>query len=394
MVTASTSVAPGTAPATSVSPTSRRMLRSGRGPAIVGGLVLLGALVIAWATSGGRVGFLDPDAVSPTGSKAVAEVLRDQGVEVIRAAGIAEATQAGPGDSLLLSFPDLLTVEQARELASTDADLIVVGASREDIVSALAPGLSTLPGERPKVRDPSCDLGAAVRAGNALTGGTAYSVAPGTLDAVGCYPVAGNATVVQITVDGQRIVFLGFSGPLENDLLAQDGNAALALGLLGANPRLVWQMSSPDDFPIEEQATFWELVPVWFIAALLQVAFAVLLIALWRGRRLGPVVVEPLPVVVRAAEAAEGRGRMYQRAGARDLAAERLRSATRDRLGPLVGLSRRADPVSLATAVVSRTGRTGPEVQGLLYGGPPPDDAALVRLADDLDALERQVRHP
>jgi hypothetical protein len=33
-------------------------------------------------------------------------------------------------------------------------------------------------------------------------------------------------------------------------------------------------------------------------------------------------------------------------------------------------------------------------VHALLYGGPPPDDAALVRLADDLDALERQVRHP
>lgn len=34
------------------------------------------------------------------------------------------------------------------------------------------------------------------------------------------------------------------------------------------------------------------------------------------------------------------------------------------------------------------------ELRGLLYGPPPTDDAALLRLADDLDALERQVRQP
>jgi len=45
-------------------------------------------------------------------------------------------------------------------------------------------------------------------------------------------------------------------------------------------------------------------------------------------------------------------------------------------------------------AVASRTRRTPPEVAALLYGAAPPDDAALVRLADDLDALEREVRRP
>jgi hypothetical protein len=33
-------------------------------------------------------------------------------------------------------------------------------------------------------------------------------------------------------------------------------------------------------------------------------------------------------------------------------------------------------------------------VGSLLYGAAPADDAALVRLADDLDALEREVRRP
>ena len=44
--------------------------------------------------------------------------------------------------------------------------------------------------------------------------------------------------------------------------------------------------------------------------------------------------------------------------------------------------------------VADRTGRPAPEVLALLDHPAPADDAALVRLADDLDALERQVRHP
>ena len=119
---------------TGVSPTGRGLVRSGRGPVLVGALVLLGALVIAIASSGGRVGYLDPDAVSPAGSRAVAEVLRGQGVEVVRAVGIAAATEAGPGDTLVIPVPDALTVRQIDELASTGADLVVVGASRDDIV--------------------------------------------------------------------------------------------------------------------------------------------------------------------------------------------------------------------------------------------------------------------
>ena len=98
---------------------------------------------------------------------------------------------------------------------------------------------------------------------------------------------------------------------------------------------------------------------------------------------------------MRAAEATEGRGRLYRRAGARDVAAASgCAAATRDRIVPLVGLSRRADPAALVDVVAGRTGTPAPDVHALLYGGPPPDDAALVRLADDLDTLERQVRHP
>ena len=74
----------------------------------------------------------------------------------------------------------------------------------------------------------------------------------------------------------------------------------------------------------------------------------VLLAALWQGRRLGPLVAEQLPVVVRASETVEGRGRLYRSRRARDRAADALRTATLQRMLPRLGLG-----AARATAVVA-----------------------------------------
>ncbi|MCU7824511.1 DUF4350 domain-containing protein, partial [Kitasatospora sp. DSM 101779] len=92
-----------------------------------------------------------------------------------------------------------------------------------------------------------------------------------------------------------------------------------------------------------------------------------------------------------------GRARLYRRANARGHAADALRRAVRHRLAPVLGVPVAAgepDPAALCAAAAGRLGRPSADLQALLYGGPPTDDAALLRLSDDLDALERQVRQP
>jgi hypothetical protein len=110
-------------------------------------------------------------------------------------------------------------------------------------------------------------------------------------------------------------------------------------------------------------------------------------LALWRARRLGRVVTEPLPVVVRAAEAVEGRSRLYRAAGARGPAAEALRAATVDRLVRRVGAAPAGPGRARGPGRRAHRRRPGHGAR-LLYGGAPEDDAALVRLADDLHVLE------
>jgi hypothetical protein len=190
-------------------------------------------------------------------------------------------------------------------------------------------------------------------------------------------------------------VLLGSAVASTNDKLDEQGNAALGVILLGQHPRLVWLL--PDAVPAAapgEDRGVWSLLPRRTKLALLALIGAVALAALWRARRLGPIVEEPLPVVVRSAEAVEGRARLYRVAAARGQAGESLRAGLRERLRPSLGLPADSRPEQLVDAAAARTSRAPGEVAGLLYGPAPADDAALVRLADDLDALDREVRRP
>ena len=117
--------------------------------------------------------------------------------------------------------------------------------------------------------------------------------------------------------------------------------------------------------------SIWALFPPWAQRAFWWLLVVGVLLALWRGRRLGPVVTEPLPVVVRSAEVVEGHGRLYRRAGARERAAELLRAGHRDPAGaPRLGLDRRA-----GAGRGRRAGCTGRRV--LLGGAARPTTSAL-----------------
>ena len=92
----------------------------------------------------------------------------------------------------------------------------------------------------------------------------------------------------------------------------------------------------------------------WVIA---QLAVVVLVTILWRARRFGRLVPEPLPVVVRAAETQEGRARLYRQASARGRAAATLRTTTLRRLAARLAAPAGTTPDQLVTLVAQATGR-------------------------------------
>jgi Domain of unknown function (DUF4350) len=381
-------------PGTSLDPTTRTRLASLRRPALVVGLAVLVAVIIGIGGGAGSGGYLDPAAATPPGARALRVLLEGQGVTVTTVTSSQAALAlAGPGDTLLVVTPFDASPGQLAQLAQSRADLVLVDPTPA-VLARLAPWLEEVAPAPVQLRDPVCDLPAAVRAGRAVTGGVSFTeVAVGGLAASMCYAVNGTATVAQATLgSGRTVTVVGSGVAFTNDQLATEGDAALALNLLGAHPRLVWYVAANTLSDSSGTRPLGDLLPPWVHPVELQLALAVLALALSQGRRFGPVVTEHLPVVVRAAETAEGRARLYRRAGARGRAAQNLRAASAARIVPLVGHHRGADRGAVTSAVASRTGRTASEVAAVLYGAAPADDAALVRLADELDTLERMVR--
>ncbi|MFH8472715.1 DUF4350 domain-containing protein [Streptomyces sp. NPDC018000] len=369
-------------------------------------LVLLAAgITLATVRSGDQHGRLDPRSADRHGSRAIAELLKERGVSVHVVTTLDEATtRVGPETTLLVASPNLLTPHQQSELrATTDhsAGRTVLLAAGPPSVGTLVPGVRAESAGPVATRAPQCSLPAARKAGDVETGGFHY--ASDGLDTTACFPSDGLPTLLLVEQGAGDTVLLGSPDLLHNERLGKQGNASLALQLLGSRPHLVWYLPSLADTSAaaegsgdgsDDDRSFVDLIPRGWLWGTLQLALAAVLAAIWRARRLGPLVVERLPVAIRASESTEGRARLYRRANARDRAADSLRAATRTRIAPLIGVSpRNADsPATLIPAVSACLSTTGNDLQTLLFGPTPSDDAALVHLADQLDALEREVR--
>ncbi|MDQ0581405.1 DUF4350 domain-containing protein [Streptomyces rishiriensis] len=393
-----------TLPSTSASPTALRLWTRARGIALALALLLAGAVTLAALQSDARHGALDPRSAGPYGSRATAELLAARGVSTRVVTTLAEARAAArPDTTLLVASPDLLAERQQRDLHSAIAGSggrTVLVAPSGWSVGTLAPGVTADPANsRGSALSPDCALPAARRAGTAETGGIRYTTR--RLDADECYPSERLATVLRIpdTSGAGDTVVLGAPDILYNDRLDEQGNASLALQLLGSHSHLVWYLPSLSDTAAtdpDDEKGFFDLLPSGWVWGTLQLFVAAALAALWRARRFGPLVPERLPVAIRASETVEGRARLYRKANARDRAAAALRSTTRTRLAPLLGVpvTQAHTPEALVPALSAHLHGDGQPLHALLFGPPPSDDAALIALADQLDTLEREVRRP
>jgi len=360
-------------------------------------LVVVGAAIVIGVLNqppGGS--YLDPGSTAGNGSHALADVLTGLGHQVITVTSAGSAVSAvSAGTTLVITSPARLSRPELAALAKVPASVLLVGPDSAAL-AAFGGDLRIALSGVPVANTPAaCTLQAAVLAGTADMGGTTLMV-PGRLarEIQQCYPVGGHPSLVQLTLHRRLVTVLGSGAPLTNGALASQGNAALAIDLL-PHHRIVWLVPSASapaaaTGPARPRS-FYSLVPLGAYLVAIQLAVALLLAVLWRARRLGPLVAEPLPVVVRAAETVEGHARLYQSRRARARAADALRQGVISRLSPLTGLPATASQDTVAAALATRSARTPARVGELLYGPAPESDRALVELARDLDTFEREV---
>ncbi|MEN3309979.1 MAG: hypothetical protein V7603_6181 [Micromonosporaceae bacterium] len=381
--------------------------------------------------------YLNPDSGAAIGGRSLADRLRGDGVRIERVTRSSDALLlAHQGDAtLFVPAPSLMHPFYLRmlKLLPESTRVVLVAPSGLTLDRGLLPAAALGTRWATATAAPGCALPEAVTAGRAAIAGTRYRVdaRSGTLR---CYAGA----LVGLRVGPATVLLAGANEPFRNDRIGEYHNAALATGLLRTRQKLIWldlhrpeprpgfagnadpgaappslgDAGSPDpDFPIQVPRSgdagaggdpggtaggaspnpFWSIFPGWMWAALGLLGLIAVILALASGRRLGPPVGEPLPVVVPAAETVAGRGRLYRRAKARGPALFALRAAALHRLLPAFGLPADAPATAVVQAVSVRTGRAAPEVESILYGPDPDNDEALVRAVDDLDTLVYQA---
>lgn len=374
-------------------------LKRARGWLVLGALLVIAVVIGAVSAGTGVQQPLSPDNASPVGARAAAEVLSRSGVDVIRAESLEDAVDAlqGPNDTLLLHDPNSwLTSEQLATLGGGLANRTVLVEPSLSILTELAEGIRSagvVPAELEEPLRAACDNPDARAASSVSAGGFSYR------GDVTCFPLpqgeGGNPAGSYATTGDGTVAVLGNGEIISNGLIDEHGNAALTLRVLGSTSTLVWYQPTQNDLATTSGPPDpLSLLPGFVNPLMLWLLLTALLAILWRGRRLGPLVTEPLPVVVRSAETAAGRARLYQDAGAVEHAAEMLRAGSLTRLAAALRLPPSSPRATVVAAVARKTNREFAELDGFLNSYTPHSDAQLVQWSQELEKLEQEIRRP
>ncbi|MFD6697491.1 MULTISPECIES: DUF4350 domain-containing protein [unclassified Microbacterium] len=364
------------------------------------GWVLVVALVLVVAAAGllltssspAQRDALDPERPGPGGMQALAQILRQQGVtvEVVRSHADA-AARLDDETTLVMSDPSPLTDAAVSQLVDAAHDVVLISPSSR-MLRMLDLGAYAFTSSPARVRA-GCDVPAFAHVGT-IAPGQLFLPDPGV---TACFGDAAEGAAVLIAEgdDGRHAIVDG-AALFTNEHLAENGNAALGLALLGARPHVVWYVPSYDDSDrtdIDVPKSLADLTPGWVTPVIVLGMITALLAAVWRGRRFGPLVSETLPVTVRASETMLGRARLTAKAADAAHAADALRAGTLSRLAAHLGLAARADPSAVADSAADRIRVDRADCRALLTGPLPGSDAELVPYARRLAELETAVEN-
>ena len=369
-------------------------------PLVVVGVLLTATLAMTLLSPSGHGNTDDLDPANPgySGAQGLAHVLSDHGVAVtvVRSQReLLDETVAGTS-TVVITHTLRLSARTARAAlahAAPAASVILLDPDPEVTKGMGLPVDSHIANlTRLTAACTGAEVGADFRLAQA---GRAYTATGVDSGATTCFPDKSDGGGAMVSLPGAAgrppVILLGDDTLISNGTILDSDNAAIALHLFGKTDHLIWYVPSLADVAPSESSSR-SIAPAWFAPGLAVAVSAVVFLCLWRGRRLGRLVTEPLPVIVRAVETTESRGRMYRKSRDRARALAVLQLATRRRLTAYLGLSASSAVSGVAAAAAAVSGRSYHDVLTLLSSTAVHDDSSLLELSNNLIALEKEVR--
>jgi hypothetical protein len=352
------------------------------------GLCVAGALLLAALLGGppGRDGPpLYPRSDGPLGTSALVSLLRGLGADVELSVGL-----PGPNDEVALVLRDRLDDAQAAELRDwvrQGGTLVITDPMQGRTPPVVDQGV--IPDTGP-IAPGSCSIPALSSVGE-VEGGAAVRFDALASDQI-CFGDRRDGAFVVTHADGAgEIVAVGGAAFLTNDLLDERDNAVLAATLLAPSEHTTVRFV---DAPIPAgggDKTLGDLVPGGVKRALVQLALAFVVYALWRAIRLGQPVREDQPVELAGSELVGAVGRLLSRTNEPGAAAETLRAGLRRSLRTRLGVPVDAPVATLAEITAARTGANVEDVLVAIDERPVTSDAELVAVARAVASIHEEA---
>ncbi|MBX3104631.1 MAG: DUF4350 domain-containing protein [Microbacteriaceae bacterium] len=376
-------------------PTLKGRLRSARFWLILSGAILaLVALMFLMLRPSYPDAKLSAESPTPQGSKALAEVLKSQGVEVVAANSMKQVREFSnsPSDTTIFLYDpnSFLSGLKLRELTRV-ADVIVVMNPTFNQMLTLTPEVAAA-GKVSGSSSASCDFRPATQAETVTIDGYGFRLISPNDDSEVCFPSQdGTYSLIKLKELDTTVIVLGTVSAFTNQEISKDGNAALAIGTLGSRSRLIWMLPSITESDLG-YAQLSDLAPKW-ITPLIAFSLIVFVTAgIWRGRRFGRLVPENLPVFVPASETVEGRARLYAASSAKLRALDSLRIGTISRLSKLCGLTNSATIDEVLSEVARLTKIPIAELNSLFLDLSPEGEKQLIQLSERLLEIEARTK--
>ncbi|GAA1226789.1 DUF4350 domain-containing protein [Rhodoglobus aureus] len=364
---------------------------------IIAALFLLSVAIVSLNLVGTSVEGppLDPTSPHESGTQALAEVLRQQGVDVIVTTSLDDTRDAlAESDDSTLFFSNLggyLSDDQTVE-ASGLASTVILAEPGSEALHAVAPEVANA-GTRVGTIAAECSSPLAPKAPEITAGPSSLRIIDADAEATGCYGSEDlGYGLIALDRGTTQLLLLGATTALTNGDITTADNAAFALRMLGQHETLVWYTPSfADGSDSSGVKTYDELAPDWVLPVVWLTALTLLAAALWRGRRFGPLVIEKLPVTVRSSETMQGRARLYEKTAARLHALDALRIGSIRRLAALCGMASTASVDDVINRIAVLIDLPVAQLRRLLVDVAPTNDNDLLALSDELLTLEQRV---